>query len=98
VKALEGITSAYQKDLNELGITVDDDGALKFNEDTFKNADMKVAKELFIGSGSYAYQATVKAAMIANQAENEANKSNTYTDTATYSDNYNTGTIFNGMI
>ena len=98
IKTLEGITSAYQKDLKDLGITVDEDGTLKFNEDTFKNADMKDAKELFIGTGSFAYQATVKAAMVANQAENEANKSNTYTDNATYSDNYNTGSIFNGMI
>jgi flagellar capping protein FliD len=99
IKTLEGITSAYQKDLKELGITVDEeDGTLKFNEDTFKNADMKAAKDLFVGTGSFAYQTTVKAAMVANQAETEANKSNTYTDTATYSDNYNTGTIFNGMI
>jgi flagellar capping protein FliD len=99
IKTLEGITSAYQKDLKELGITVDEeDGTLKFNEDTFKKADMKAAKELFIGTGSFAYQTTVKAAMVANQAENEANKSNTYTDNATYSDNYNTGSIFNGTI
>ncbi|MBQ6844458.1 MAG: hypothetical protein IJO60_07490 [Agathobacter sp.] len=99
IKSLEGITDAYQKELKELGITVDEeDGTLKFNEDTFKKADMKDAKSLFIGTGSFAYQATVKAAMVANQAETEANKSNTYTDTATYSDNYNTGTIFNGTI
>lgn len=99
IKSLEGITSTYQKDLKELGITVDEeDGTLKFNEDTFKNANMKDAKSLFVGTGSFAYQATVKAAMVANQAENEANKSNTYTDTAAYSDNYNTGSIFNGTI
>lgn len=99
IKSLEGITSAYQNDLKELGITVDEeDGTLKFNEDTFKNADMKNAKSLFIGTGSFAYQATVKAAMVANQAETEANKSNTYTDNATYSNNYNTGSIFNGSV
>lgn len=99
IKTLEGITDAYTKELKALGITVDDeDGTLKFNEDTFKAADMKDAKSLFIGTGSFAYQATVKAAMVANQAETEASKSNTYTDSATYSNNYNTGTIFNGTI
>ena len=33
-----------------------------------------------------------------NQAETEANKTNTYTNAATYANNYNTGAIFNGMI
>lgn len=99
IKSMESITDAYAKDLKELGITIDEeDGTLKFDEDTFLNADMKDAKSLFIGTGSYAYQATVKAAMVAAQAETEAGKSNTYTDSATYSNNYNTGTIFNGTI
>lgn len=99
IKSLEGITSAYQKDLKELGITVDgEDGTLKFDEDIFKKADLKNAKTIFVGTGSFAYQATVKAAMVANQAETEASKSNTYTDNATYSNNYNTGSIFNGTI
>ncbi len=99
VKSLAGITEAYEKDLKSLGITVDEeDGTLKFNEDIFKKVDMKDAKSLFIGTASFAYQATAKAAMVANQAENEANKANTYTDNATYSNNYNTGSIFNGTI
>ena len=99
IKSLESITSAYEKDLKELGITVDDeDGTLQFNEDGFRNGDMKDAKTLFIGTSSFAYQATVKAAMVATQAETEASKSNTYTDNAMYSNNYNTGTIFNGVI
>ena len=99
VKSMTGIIDAYEKDLKNLGITVDEeDGTLKFNEDTFKKTDMKDAKSLFIGTGSFAYQVTAKAAMVANQAETEANKSNTYTDNATYSNNYNTGSIFNGTI
>ena len=99
IKAIEGITSSYQKDLKSLGITVDDeDGTLKFDEATFKKGDMKIAKSLFVGIGSFAYQATVKAAMVASQAETEASKANTYTGDATYSNNYNTGTIFNGTI
>lgn len=99
IKSMESITSTYNKDLKELGITVDkEDGTLKFNEDTFLNGDMKDAKSLFIGTGSFAYQVAVKASMVAAQTETEANKSNTYTDTAGYSNNYNTGTIFNGTI
>lgn len=99
INTLQGISNAYAKDLASLGITIDkEDNTLSFNEDTFLNADMKDAKSLFIGTGSYAYQITVKAAMVANQAETEANKSNTYTDSATYSNNYNTGSIFSGTV
>ena len=99
IKSLQTITDAYSKDLAAVGITVDkEDKTLRFYEDTFLKSNMKDAKSLFIGTGSFAYQATVKASMAANQAENEANKANTYTDNATYSNNYNTGSIFNGMI
>jgi len=99
MNTLKGITDAYKKELAALGITIDkDDDTLKFDEDSFLNADMKEAKSLFIGTGSLAYQITAKATMVANQAETEAAKSNTYTDNATYSNNYNTGSIFNGTI
>ena len=99
IKTLEGITNAYQDELKEIGVTVDkEDGTLKFDEDTFKKADMNAAKTLFIGTNSYVSEVVTKAVMVANQAETEANKSNTYTDNAIYSNNYNTGTIFNGTI
>ena len=99
MNTLKGITDAYKKELATLGITIDkDDDTLKFDEDSFLNADMKEAKSLFIGTGSLAYQITAKATMVANQAETEAAKANTYTGDATYSNNYNTGSIFNGTI
>ena len=98
MKTLQGITDAYKKDLAAIGITEDEDGTLNFDEDNFLASDMKDVKSLFIGTGTYAYQVTLKATMVANQAETEASKSNTYTDDATYSNNYNTGSIFDGTI
>ena len=99
MKTLEGITDAYKKDLAAIGITVDkEDGTLKFDEESFLKSDMKDAKSLFVGTGSFAYQATLKATMVANQAETEANKANTYTDEATFGNNHNTGSIFDGTI
>lgn len=99
MKSLESITDAYKKDLAEIGITVDkEDGTLNFDEKSFLNSDMKDAKALFTGTGTFAYQVTLKATMVANQAETEANKANTYTDEATYGNNYNTGSIFDGII
>lgn len=99
MKTLEGITDAYKKDLTAIGITVDkEDGTLNFDEKSFLNSDMKAAKALFTGTGSFAYQITLKATMVANQAETEANKANTYTDNATFGNNHNTGSIFDGTI
>lgn len=99
MKTLEGITDAYKKDLAGIGITVDkEDGTLMFDEESFLKADMKDAKELFVGTGSFAYHVTAKASMVVNQAETEANKANTYTDNATFGNNHNTGSIFDGII
>lgn len=98
MKTLEGITDAYKKDLSAIGITVDKDGTLTFDEKNFLNSDMKDAKALFIGTGTFAYQVTLKASMVANQAETEANKANTYTDEAIYGNNHNTGSIFDDTI
>ena len=99
IKSMLGITDAYAKDLAAIGITIDkEDDTLKLDEASFLKADMKDAKNLFIGTGSLAYQITAKAAMVASQAETEASKSNTYTEGATYSNNYNTGSIFNDIV
>ncbi len=99
MKTLEGITDAYKKDLAAIGITLDkEDGTLSFDEKSFLNSDMKAVKNLFVGTGSFAYQVTAKASMVANQAETEANKANTYTENATFGNNHNTGSIFDGLI
>ncbi len=99
VAAMKDITEGYGARLAKLGIGIDDsDGTLVFNEETFDSAEMYRAENIFSGNASYAYKISVKAAMIANQAENEANKSNTYTGTGAYSDNHNTGSILDGLV
>lgn len=98
MKTLEGITDAYSKELKKIGITQDKDGTLSLDEAVFRKADKQDAQSLFTGSGSFAYHITAKASMVANQAETEASKANTYTDSAKFSDNHNTGTIFNGIV
>lgn len=80
--------------LSELGISIDSDGKLSVDEDTFKAADMSKAKTLFNGTGSYAYQVSAKASMINFNAETEISRSNTYTSSGTYSYNYSSGDLF----
>lgn len=99
ITTMKNVVEDNAESLKAIGITIDeDDDTLSLNESKLLRADMADAKKLFNGTGSFAYQVSVKAAMVATQAETEAAKANTYTDEATYANNYNTGTIFDGTL
>ena len=98
VSSMKNETSYNEKPLKEIGITVDEKtGRLSVDETTFKSADTEKIKNLFNGTGSYAYSVTTKAAMTESYAKSEAAKSNTYTKNGTYNYNYNSGNIFTDM-
>lgn len=98
VSSMKNETSYNEKPLKEIGITVDEKtGRLSVDETTFKSADTEKIKNLFNGTGSYAYSVATKAAMTESYAKSEAAKSNTYTKNGTYNYNYNSGNIFMDM-
>lgn len=98
VSSMKNETSYNEKPLKEIGITVDEKtGRLSVGETTFKSADTEKIKNLFNGTGSYAYSVATKAAMTESYAKSEAAKSNTYTKNGTYNYNYNSGNIFTDM-
>lgn len=98
VSSMKNETSYNEKALKEIGITVDEKtGRLSVDETTFKSADTEKIKNLFNGTGSYAYSVATKAAMTESYAKSEAAKSNTYTKNGTYNYNYNSGNIFMDM-
>ena len=98
VSSMKNETSYNEKPLKEIGITVDEKtGRLSVDETTFKSADTEKIKNLFHGTGSYAYSVATKAAMTESYAKSEAAKSNTYTKDGTYNYNYNSGNIFTDM-
>ncbi len=88
------MTGYNEKMLEKVGITVDEDNHLKIDEKTFKAADMTTVKGLFNERGGYGYQVSAQTSMINYYAENEASKSNTYTNAGTYTYNYNSGTLY----
>lgn len=88
------MTGYNEKMLEKVGITVDEDNHLKIDEKTFKAADMTTVKGLFNERGGYGYQISAQTSMINYYAENEASKSNTYTNSGTYTYNYNTGALY----
>ena len=98
VSSMKNETSYNEKPLKEIGITVDEKtGKLSVDETTFKSADTEKIKNLFNGTGSYAYSVATKAAMTESYAKSEAAKSNTYTKNGTYNYNSNSGNIFTDM-
>ncbi len=99
VDTMKSITDGYDTRLAKIGIGIDkEDGTLVFAEEAFDNSEMYRVENIFSGNASLAYKLSVKAAMISNQAETEANKSNTYTGSGTYSDNHNRGSILDGLV
>jgi len=85
------LTSAYEKQLEKIGITVNKDDTLSIDKDTFLEADMTKVKNLFNGTGSYGYNVGVKASMVDYYAQYEASKANTYGSSGYYNYNYSYG-------
>lgn len=97
-KSLVNLTKANSKLLGTVGITIGTDNKLTLDEKTFKKADMNTVKSLFHSTGGYGYQTSVQAGMIESYAKNEAQKSNTYSQSGMYTYNYTTGEIYNTTI
>ena len=97
--SMANYTASNEKLLSSMGVTIDEETKnLKIDEEAFKKTDMSKVKGLFNGSGSYAYQVSVKASMINYHAQHEASKANTYTKAGGYSNNYSSGSIWDSMI
>lgn len=82
------------KSLKSIGITMDDDGIMTLDKDTFENADMSTVKKLFNGVGSYGYNISVDASLLNYAAQNAANTSKSYTSSGQYSANFSSGNLF----
>lgn len=92
-------TAQNEKLLSSVGITIDEETKnMKVDEEAFKKADMNTVKTLFNGTGSYAYQMSVKASMIDYYAQNEASKANTYNNVGNYTSNYSSGSIWDSIV
>lgn len=88
-------TTSNLKSLLAVGISVNTDGTLSLDKDTFMKSDMSTAKSLFGGTGSYAYSVSSQASMINYAADREAGRGSTYTTKGTYGTNLNNGNLYN---
>lgn len=93
---LAGATTANLASLNKIGITINQDMTLSLDRVTFENANMSTVKSLFNGQGSYSYQVSTQASLI-DYAAQRAATSGTYTQSGTFANSYNSGSLFDSI-
>jgi hypothetical protein len=99
LSSMTNLTETNEKSLSEIGISVNaKSGALSIDADTFASADMSKVKNLFNGTGSYAYGVATQSALIDSYAQAESTKSNTYDSSGAYTYNLSSGSILSAMI
>lgn len=77
-------TSANEKALSEVGITVGSDNKLSIDEDKFKSASKARVQSLFQSSGGYVYQISAKATSLKSYAATEAKKAGSTDKASSY--------------
>lgn len=100
VRGVEGLVSLaedYEKELKEMGITIDKDNKLTIDKDTFMKTDINKVKDLFNGQNSFSYLTSMRAVSVGNTAYSESNKSSLYTGDGNYS-TLTTGDLFNSIV
>lgn len=97
VNSMINQTKANQKMLANIGIEIGEDNKLTVNKDKLMSANVDTVKSMLGGVGSYGYRVSASASMINFNAEYEAARANTYTASGTYSNNYNTGSLYDTL-
>ena len=91
------MTELNEKDLNKIGISIDENNLLSFDEDTFKNASKEDIKSVFHDSSSYVSSVALKATMIEQYAKMAENDSVSYTSDGSASTAYTSGSIIDTL-
>lgn len=97
-RTMMNYTSSYKTSLSAVGITIDSDGNLAVDEEKFKNADMARVQSLFQDRYGFGEEVEGQIEKISSYAEKEASKSNTYSESGSYSNNYTSGEWYNSLI
>ena len=74
-------TASSANALKQIGITVDEKGRMKIDEDTFKNSDMSQVQDFFKNYGS---SIATNASLVDYYLTTQANATNGYTSDGTY--------------
>ena len=89
-------TMANKKQLEEVGIHVDENNKLTVDKEQFEKADMNKVKSLFSGNGSYAAGIKTNASYMSMSAQNAATQKSLYSSAGKYN-SYNQVPAFEDM-
>lgn len=102
---INAMTSSYRSDLANIGITVEDDGTLTINEDTFKSASQSQLQSVFTDKNSFGkfinstvsdlYSYSVSSSY--TTANKTASTSSSSTSTTTSSTTYNSSGVLSEL-
>ncbi len=95
VTMMTNATQSYKNMLGKIGISVDSNNRLSVNKEAFQAANKDSVKSLFNESYSYGGRVSSYASYINTKAASEASKANTYSSTGSYTNNYNSGSVYN---
>lgn len=95
VNMMTGATDSYRNTLSKVGISVDSNNRLSVNKEALQAANKDTLKTLFDSDYSYGGRVSSYASYMNTKATSEAAKANTYSATGSYTNNHNTGSIYN---
>lgn len=94
ITSMNNATISHSKSLQGVGISINSDGTLALDKESFMKAKMTKVQSLFNGNGSYAYQVSAQSSLISYAADNAVNKG-AYTASGSYNSSFSNGNLFN---
>lgn len=92
---MTNLTQSYRNMLERIGITAGSDNKLSIDKTVFQSANKDSVKSLFNENYSYGDRVSSYASYMNEKATSEAAKANTYSAKGSYTNNYNSGSIYN---
>ncbi len=89
VSSMRTTTASYYSQLASIGITMNSDGTLSLDEDTFKAADMSEVESLFTGSNSYGSKMTTSVANVTTTINVQVASNSIYNSDGNYTTSLN---------
>ena len=90
-------TKMYEKDLAQIGITINKDDTLSIDKKTFLAAGADKVEEVFNGRGSYGHIQDAQVDLLKSAIDYKAVSSSTYNSSATYNMYGSSGNLFDSL-
>lgn len=94
-ESLLNLSISNLKALKGIGISVEEDGTLSVNQESFMKADPTKIKGVLQTAGSYGYQVSAQASLLNFAAERAASRKSSYNINGSFNNAFSNGNLFN---